>query len=190
MKVLVTGHRGYIGTVLTEMLVKRQHQVVGIDSDLFAQCTFGDEQAFRVPALESDIRELSAAQLRGFDAILHLAGVCNDPWVTCCPRPPSRSTERATIRLAQPRGRAGVPAVRLLLPAAASTAAPSRIGSTRPARSTRSLPMAPRSTRLNAACWPSPMTASRRSCCAARPPTASRPGSASISSSTTSSPMR
>lgn len=109
MKVLVTGHRGYIGTVLTEMLVQKGHQVVGIDSDLFAHCTFGNEQAFRVPALTCDIRELSAAQLRGFNAILHLAGVCNDPMGDLLPETTLAINERATIQLAELAVEAGVP---------------------------------------------------------------------------------
>ena len=109
MKVLVTGHRGYIGTVLTEMLVHKGHQVVGIDSDLFSHCTFGDEQVFRVPALTTDIRELAVAQLRGFDAILHLAGVCNDPMGDLLPETTLAINERATIRLAELAVEAGVP---------------------------------------------------------------------------------
>lgn len=109
MKVLVTGHRGYIGTVLTEMLVDKGHQVVGIDSDLFAHCTFGDEAAYRIPALNCDIRELSTAQLHGFDAILHLAGVCNDPLGDLLPETTFAINERATIRLAQLAVEAGVP---------------------------------------------------------------------------------
>lgn len=109
MKVLVTGHRGYIGTVLTEMLVDKGHQVVGIDSDIFARCTFGDEAASRAPAIDCDIRELSTAELRGFDAVLHLAGVCNDPLGDLLPETTVAINERATIRLAELAVEAGVP---------------------------------------------------------------------------------
>jgi nucleoside-diphosphate-sugar epimerase len=108
MKVLVTGHRGYIGTVLTHMLVTAGHQVVGIDTDLFARCTFGQEAAFSVPSLECDIREMTAAHLQTFDAILHLAGVCNDPLGDLLPETTFAINEKATVRLAELAVEAGV----------------------------------------------------------------------------------
>src|SRR4051812_47633207 len=101
MKVLVTGHRGYIGSILTDLLVGKGHQVVGIDSELFEHCTFGDEAACSVPSLSCDIRELDAGQLRGFDAILHLAGVCNDPLGDLLPETTFAINEHATLRLAE-----------------------------------------------------------------------------------------
>jgi nucleoside-diphosphate-sugar epimerase len=79
MKILVTGHTGYIGTILSQMLVESGHEVVGIDIDLYAKCTFGLDVAPPIPSIDCDIRELTVAQLEGFDAIAHLAGVCNDP---------------------------------------------------------------------------------------------------------------
>jgi nucleoside-diphosphate-sugar epimerase len=109
MKVLVTGHRGYIGTVLTAMLVRHGHEVVGIDTDLYARCTFGSDSGPRVPALDRDIRELGAGHLLGFDAILHLAGVCNDPLGDLLPETTFSINERATVRLAELAVEAGVP---------------------------------------------------------------------------------
>jgi nucleoside-diphosphate-sugar epimerase len=91
------------------MLLDQGHHVVGIDSDLFARCTFGDETTSRVPAIDRDIRELSVAELRGFDAILHLAGVCNDPLGDLLPETTLAINERATIRLAELAVEAGVP---------------------------------------------------------------------------------
>src|SRR6266704_6985516 len=108
MKVLVTGHRGYIGTILTQMLIESGHQVVGIDTDLFARCTFGQEAALSVPSLECDIRELTAAQLETFDAILHLAGVCNDPLGDLLPDTTFAINEQATVRLAKLAIEAGI----------------------------------------------------------------------------------
>ncbi|WP_141117816.1 NAD-dependent epimerase/dehydratase family protein, partial [Leisingera sp. JC1] len=80
MRVLVTGHRGYIGTVLTPMLMAAGHEVTGLDSDLYERCTFapGGEMP-QVPSILKDIREIEAADLLGFDAVLHLAALSNDP---------------------------------------------------------------------------------------------------------------
>jgi nucleoside-diphosphate-sugar epimerase len=80
MRVLVTGHRGYIGAVLVAVFEAAGHEVVGLDSDLYRGCTFGDPTA--VPAIRDlgvDIRDVTAKQLDGIDAIVHLAALSNDP---------------------------------------------------------------------------------------------------------------
>ena len=78
MKVLLTGHLGYIGTILGPMLHDAGHEVVGLDTDLFAAGNFGSApQAF--PTLRFDVRDVPVDALRGFDAVLHLAGISNDP---------------------------------------------------------------------------------------------------------------
>ncbi|MCP4306216.1 MAG: NAD(P)-dependent oxidoreductase, partial [bacterium] len=80
MRVLVTGHRGYIGTVLTPMLIKAGHEVVGLDSDLYERCTFEPGGAVpNVPTVLKDIREVVVADFLGFDAVVHLAALSNDP---------------------------------------------------------------------------------------------------------------
>jgi len=78
MKVLVTGHCGYIGSVLTPMLLERGHQVTGLDSDLFRACTFAGKLE-SVPSIEKDVRDITIEDVLGFDAIIHLAGLSNDP---------------------------------------------------------------------------------------------------------------
>jgi nucleoside-diphosphate-sugar epimerase len=80
MRVLVTGHLGYIGTVLTPMLVQVGHDVVGLDCDLYSRCTYasGGEIA-NVPTIRKDVRDVDLDDLAGFDAILHLAALSNDP---------------------------------------------------------------------------------------------------------------
>ncbi|TIM86217.1 MAG: NAD-dependent epimerase/dehydratase family protein, partial [Mesorhizobium sp.] len=78
MKVLVTGHLGYIGSVLTPMLLERGHDVTGLDSDIFRSCTFVGTLA-EVPTIEKDIRDIEIDDVAGFDAIIHLAGLSNDP---------------------------------------------------------------------------------------------------------------
>lgn len=79
MKVIITGNLGYIGAVLSEMALAAGHEVLGIDSDLYRRCTFGDGHIPRVPTLCKDIRDLESDDITGADAILHLAGLSNDP---------------------------------------------------------------------------------------------------------------
>ena len=78
MKVLVTGHHGYIGSVMTEVLQRGGHEVTGLDTYLYEGCDFGADLV-TVPAIRKDIREVEPADLRGFDAVVHLAALSNDP---------------------------------------------------------------------------------------------------------------
>jgi nucleoside-diphosphate-sugar epimerase len=78
MKILLTGHRGYIGAVAGPILCSAGHEVVGLDADLFAGCDFG-EVAQAIPEVRKDLRDLTKADLDGFDAVVHLAALSNDP---------------------------------------------------------------------------------------------------------------
>ncbi len=80
MRVFVTGHCGYIGTVMAPMLLEAGHDVFGCDTDLYRRCTLasGGEIA-EIQNLSRDIRDLETADLLGFDAVIHLAGLSNDP---------------------------------------------------------------------------------------------------------------
>lgn len=78
MRVFITGNKGYIGAVMTPMLLAAGHEVVGLDSDLYRDCTFGDEP-LEAPTLYKDIREVTPDDLAGFDAVIHLAALSNDP---------------------------------------------------------------------------------------------------------------
>ena len=78
MRILVTGHNGYIGPVMVPLLLAAGHDVAGLDSDLFDECTFTDAIP-RVPAVRKDIRDIQPSDLVGFDAIVHLAALSNDP---------------------------------------------------------------------------------------------------------------
>ena len=78
MRILVTGHKGYIGVVLTPMLKNEGWDVVGLDSDLYAECTFG-EGVPEIPEIKKDVRDVTVSDLDGFDAVFHLAGLSNDP---------------------------------------------------------------------------------------------------------------
>jgi len=74
MRILITGHTGYIGTVMAPFLADAGHEVTGFDSDLFEQCTFGEEPR-KFPSIRKDLRDVEAADLKGFEAVIHLAGL-------------------------------------------------------------------------------------------------------------------
>jgi nucleoside-diphosphate-sugar epimerase len=78
MRILVTGHQGYIGTVMVPMLQMEGYEVIGIDSNLFEPCIFGHGVP-DIPSLHKDIRDIQVTDLRGVDAIIHLAALSNDP---------------------------------------------------------------------------------------------------------------
>lgn len=102
MRVALTGHRGYVGVVLGPMLVKAGHDVVGFDTDLYRGSTFGidvSEEAIR--SVSRDIRDITAEDLEGFDAIVHLAALSNDPLGDLDPNLTEEINHLATVRLAK-----------------------------------------------------------------------------------------
>jgi len=107
MRVLVTGHDGYIGAVLTPWLQAAGHDVVGLDSFLFEGCDFG-APAPAVEAYRVDLRDIEPAHLAGFDAVIHLAGLSNDVLGDLDPELTYDINHRASVRLAQFAKDAGV----------------------------------------------------------------------------------
>ena len=107
MKVLVTGHDGYIGTVLVPVLQAAGHEVVGLDNGLFRDCGFGPS-AVPIPALDLDLRSIQIDNLRGFDAVIHLAGISNDPVGDLNPQCTYDINHLASVRLATLAKRAGI----------------------------------------------------------------------------------
>lgn len=77
MRVMVTGHKGYIGTVMVPMVRAAGHEVLGLDSDLYRNSTYGKGMP-EVPEIIKDIRDIEKVDLKGVDAIIHLAGLSND----------------------------------------------------------------------------------------------------------------
>ncbi|MGX1104749.1 MULTISPECIES: NAD-dependent epimerase/dehydratase family protein [Bradyrhizobium] len=109
MRVLVSGHLGYIGTVLTPMLRRAGHEVVGLDSDLYSRCTFAEGGSIvDVPAIRKDTRDVELADLKAFDAVLHLAALSNDPLGNLRPGLTDQINHVASVRLAQLAKQAGV----------------------------------------------------------------------------------
>jgi len=107
MRILVTGHRGYIGSVMVPMLVGAGHEVVGIDSDLFRDCATGPS-ARRVPELALDIRDVELPQVEGFEAVVHLAALSKDPLSDLDPEVTDEINHLASVRLAELAKEAGV----------------------------------------------------------------------------------
>jgi nucleoside-diphosphate-sugar epimerase len=108
MRVLVTGHDGYIGTVLVPLFTAAGHEVVGLDSGLYSRCLFGGEPA-APPAIRLDIRDVTAADLAGFDAVVHLAAISNDPLGDYRPETTFDINQHAAVSLARTAKAAGVP---------------------------------------------------------------------------------
>jgi nucleoside-diphosphate-sugar epimerase len=107
MKILLTGHKGYIGAVAAPVLRSAGHEVVGLDSDLFAGCEFG-QPALDIPEVRKDIRDLTRADLEGYEAVLHLAALSNDPLGNLNSALTYDINYRASVRLAELAKAAGV----------------------------------------------------------------------------------
>jgi nucleoside-diphosphate-sugar epimerase len=107
MRVLVTGHRGYIGTVMTPMLIEAGDDVVGMDSDLYERCTFGDEPA-EIPTRKKDIRDVEPSDFDGVEAVIHLAALSNDPLGDLNPDITFEINHRASVKVAEAAKEAGV----------------------------------------------------------------------------------
>jgi nucleoside-diphosphate-sugar epimerase len=106
MKVLVTGHDGYIGTVLTPRLQAAGHDPFGLDAGLFANHAFAAVP--ELPAREADIRDVTAEELDGFDAVMHLAALSNDPLGDLDPDVTYAVNHHASVALARAAREAGV----------------------------------------------------------------------------------
>jgi nucleoside-diphosphate-sugar epimerase len=107
MKVLVTGHDGYIGTVMTPLLTAAGHDVHGLDTSFYASFSLG-RAPDGITAVERDLRDVEPADLEGFDAVCHLAAISNDPVGDLNPDVTYEINHRASVRLAESAKQAGV----------------------------------------------------------------------------------
>ena len=107
MKILLTGHKGYIGAVAGPMLQSAGHEVVGLDTDLYGKCDFGNELA-AIPEIIKDLRDLTRSDLAGFDAVVHFAALSNDPVGNLDPQLTYDINHLASVQLARLAKQAGV----------------------------------------------------------------------------------
>jgi nucleoside-diphosphate-sugar epimerase len=107
MKVLLTGHQGYIGAVAGQMLTAAGHDTVGLDTNLFEGCDCG-VPAPQIPEIRKDLRNVAIADLEGFDAIIHLAALSNDPLSNLDPTLTYDINHKASVHLAELAKQAGV----------------------------------------------------------------------------------
>ncbi|SEG73667.1 Nucleoside-diphosphate-sugar epimerase [Nonomuraea solani] len=107
MRVLLTGHQGYLGTVMAPVLAAAGHEVTGLDSGLFADCVLGPTPP-DPEGLAVDLRDVPAEALAGFDAVIHLAALSNDPLGSLAPELTYDINYHASVRLARLAREAGV----------------------------------------------------------------------------------
>lgn len=107
MKILVTGYNGYIGSVMVPFLQNAGHEVVGLDSFLYEGCHFSDEPP-AIPSIRVDVRQVEPEHFVGFDAVIALAALSNDPLGNLNARTTYAINHYGVIRTAQAAKKAGV----------------------------------------------------------------------------------
>ncbi|MGU3497391.1 NAD-dependent epimerase/dehydratase family protein [Mycobacterium sp. C31M] len=107
MQILVTGHQGYLGTVMTPVLTAAGHDVTGLDIGYFADCVLGP-QPHDPPTITVDLRDVTPEHLAGFDAVVHLAALSNDPLGALAPEITHDINHHASVQLARATKDAGV----------------------------------------------------------------------------------
>ena len=108
MRILLTGSRGYIGTVMAPFLQQAGHEVEGLDTDLYRRSTFGSWRE-SIRTIVKDVRDVVRSDLAGFDAVVHLAALSNDPLGDLNPELTDDINHLASVHLAEMAKGAGVP---------------------------------------------------------------------------------
>jgi len=108
VRILVTGHDGYIGTVMVGVLKRAGHEVTGLDTFFYEDCRFGDRPV-SIPTIRKDLRDVGPGDVTGYDAVIHLAALSNDPLGTLDERCTLEINHRGSVCLARAAKAAGVP---------------------------------------------------------------------------------
>lgn len=106
-RVLITGHKGYIGSVMTPHLAKSGYEVIGLDTGYYDSCSLVSDP-MEIPYKQKDVRDIELDDLRGFDAVIHLAALSNDPIGNMNDGWTEEINFRASVRLAELAKEAGV----------------------------------------------------------------------------------
>jgi len=107
MRILITGNKGYIGSIMVPMMKKEGHEIIGLDSDLFEACTFS-EPVPNIECITKDIRDIEASDLTSIDALVHLAALSNDPLSNFNPELTYDINYEASVNLAKLAKKVGV----------------------------------------------------------------------------------
>src|SRR5262249_245063 len=108
MKVLLSGSKGYIGTVMTPILQAAGPEVVGLDSDIYEHCTFPEGgKIVDIKTIRKDVRDVEVEDLEGIDAVIHLAALSNDPLSDLIPGVTYAINYYGSVRLAEVAKKAG-----------------------------------------------------------------------------------
>ncbi len=112
MRVLITGHKGYIGMVAVPILQAQGFTVSGIDNDLFEGCNFGGASFYGnppdIPYIRKDIRDVELYDFKGIDAVVHLCALSNDPLGNLNPEITYEINYEASVKVAKLAKQAGV----------------------------------------------------------------------------------
>lgn len=106
-RVLVTGHNGYLGSVMVPVLQAAGYEVTGLDMGYFRACTLGADNT-SVPEITKDLRAIEPSDVRGFDAVIHLAALSNDPIGNLNADWTKQINAEGTVRLAEMAKAAGI----------------------------------------------------------------------------------
>jgi nucleoside-diphosphate-sugar epimerase len=109
VKILLTGHHGYIGSICGPVFADAGHEVVGLDTFFYRECDLASAPAPATTSLPLDVRDVVVEHLDGFDAVVHLAALSNDPLGDLSPELTRQINFEATVRLARAAKQAGVP---------------------------------------------------------------------------------
>lgn len=105
--VFITGHRGYIGSIMAPYLMKQGYRVTGLDTGYYRDCTLVPDELY-IPELRIDIRDVNPLMFEGYEAVIHLAALSNDPVGRLDPNWTDEINHQATARIAEMAREAGV----------------------------------------------------------------------------------
>jgi nucleoside-diphosphate-sugar epimerase len=108
MNVLVTGNNGYIGSMLTKLILEKGYQVTGLDTNYYRGCDFNSYHYPQIKQIDKDIREVSRGDLENIDAVIHLAALSNDPLGTFNAKLTDEINYQATVKLANLAKESGI----------------------------------------------------------------------------------